>query len=1562
MTADSPAPPSLPRSVRGSLPAAPPRRPWFQAPWLLWAVLLLAAGFRFYGIRWDENTGSHPDERHVLMAAHKLGWPESVGEYFDAARSPLNPRNRGTSYFAYGTLPTTLLTAAVEAFNVRKPEDQAILGRVLSASADLGVVLAVFALAGTLYRDRRVALLGAGLYAAAVLPIQHAHFFVVDPFGNLFATLALLALALATTTTRSAEDSGRAPRSPTFWSILAGVALGLAAACKISLLVLLAPAGVALLLKAGLGSVAAGGRQRARALFGAAARGVALLVTCALTFRAVEPDAFVGWIGLEPRWLENMQYVTGISRGIIDVPFTLQWAGRTRLVYPAVNLLTWGLGPALGLAGVFACAWAGARLVVPRQRRQREWAHLLPLLWVGVTFLAFGTQWQMTMRYFLPLYAPLATLAAWALREAGCWKAAAEVPAESHAPPPSILRYRLRWVFTGAVPVATLLWAIAYLHIYSQPFTRAEASRWIYAHIPAGTALGAEHWDDTLPLSLPGTPGQESYRIIDLPWYEAENEEKRQLVATRLDEAEYLVLASDKLYGSIPRTPWRYPMAGEYYRALFDGRLGFDLVAEFRGRMNLLGWKFPTDAAEEAFSVYDHPRVMIFKKSPRYSAAAARALFADIDLSHTVFSNRPPSAGSQGGAEAAVGQQASVKTERDILLTDARWQEQQSAGSWRALFNRDSFANRHPVLAWTAMLLALLAVGFPYAFVVMRALPDRGLGLCRLFMLALPSWAVWLLASYERVRFSAANWWTALALLGVGSAAIVYRRRATLRAFLRAEWSRLLAGELVFWAAFGLCLTIRAYNPDVWHPAWGGEKPMEMTYLHGVMKSDYFPPYNPWYAGGFINYYYFGFVLTGALIKAVGVLPSVGFNLCLATFFGFAAAAAFSVARAMTERAAAKGRRQVAGAHPPRIAALWPAFAGAAFVVLFGNLFQGKFLVERLVQLGQADHALTVPVVSDLIRAARGIEHVRDGSAPLTVYPGDLYWCAARAIPVSEPNAVPPVTEFPFWSFLYADLHPHVIALPFTIALLGVLLAWLRGERGERQMPDAGSWMMKEVSQPTSRLPHPASPPRRIFLLLAMSFLLGLFWPTNTWDWPTYGALTGLVLFLGGWSRPCRATPRAFFITLGKALALFLPTLVLGRLAFRPFFQHVVSGYGAFELWRGERTTLSAYCIVHGFFLFVIVSAFCVGLRDRGASGPVRALQSWLRLLREYLPGAGSRAFRDALSARFRQRPLAAVAALVGTCAIYALALAVLMRASLPAALALGVVLAAVLAVEKRREPLRAFAFLLVALGFGLSLAVEFVVLAGDVGRMNTVFKFYYQVWVMFALASAALLPTVLRARRSWSLPARRAWTGGFGALCLLALAFPVTGTPAKIADKLDREQRPTLDGLAFLESPAARCRVLDQDVDLRPDGLAIRWLQDHVTGSPVLLEMNTGKLLYSWGSRFSIHTGLPSVVGWDWHQRQQQAGLEKSKVPERIADVLTIYSTPDPEVARPLLEKYGVSLIVVGALERIYGTPEGLEKFSTMAGIESIYARDGVTIYRVLAAPAHPPVLAARP
>ena len=254
----------------------------------------------------------------------------------------------------------------------------------------------------------------------------------------------------------------------------------------------------------------------------------------------------------------------------------------------------------------------------------------------------------------------------------------------------------------------------------------------------------------------------------------------------------------------------------------------------------------------------------------------------------------------------------------------------------------------------------------------------------------------------------------------------------------------------------------------------------------------------------------------------------------------------------------------------------------------------------------------------------------------------------------------------------------------------------------------------------------------------------------------------------------------------------------------------------------------------------------------------------------------------------------------------------------------------------------------LVMLGAGLTLTlvVEIIVLEGDIGRMNTVFKFYFQVWTLFSLSAAIalgdLVATACRQR-----PRLRQWWG-FALLALVwgAALFPVIGGAAKMQDRMADQAPHTLDGMAYMRY----AHYFDQNtnMDLAQDYDAIRWMQTHVSGTPVIVEGHTVE--YRWGNRFTIYTGLPSVVGWNWHERQQRGVVDPTWVEQRVTEVADFYTTTDPQQALNFLRKYGVRYIIVGQLERAYYNGPGLDKFPQYNGTlwQRVYQKGQTTIYEV--------------
>jgi uncharacterized membrane protein len=228
------------------------------------------------------------------------------------------------------------------------------------------------------------------------------------------------------------------------------------------------------------------------------------------------------------------------------------------------------------------------------------------------------------------------------------------------------------------------------------------------------------------------------------------------------------------------------------------------------------------------------------------------------------------------------------------------------------------------------------------------------------------------------------------------------------------------------------------------------------------------------------------------------------------------------------------------------------------------------------------------------------------------------------------------------------------------------------------------------------------------------------------------------------------------------------------------------------------------------------------------------------------------------------------------------------------------------LAIEKR------IVLLLVAVGLALTLAVEIVVLRGDISRMNTVFKFYLQVWLLFSVSAGAAFAWLLLDLPSWQRAWRQGWSITLAVLVFIAALYPITASLAKIQDRMASNAPHTLDSMAYM--PYATYSEVGEVLVLANDYHAIQWLQDTVQGTPVIVEANTPE--YRWGSRMTIYTGLPGVLGWNWHQRQQRVASETLAVTKRALDITSFYQTRSVEEAAAFLARYGVRYVVVGELE----------------------------------------------
>ena len=433
------------------------------------------------------------------------------------------------------------------------------------------------------------------------------------------------------------------------------------------------------------------------------------------------------------------------------------------------------------------------------------------------------------------------------------------------------------------------------------------------------------------------------------------------------------------------------------------------------------------------------------------------------------------------------------------MLAPEQWAAQQNAGTWSELFDHSSMINSSQVLTvvlWLAAFLLLGMVFMPLTAVIFRPLKDKGWGVSRFFGLMVWGYAVWLACSLgmEYSRQTILLIFAGFALL---NAVIAFLNRASLKKYWHSIKKDALWAEGIFLICFLFFLFIRFMNPDLWHPYKGGERPMDFSYFNAILKSTAFPPYDPWFAGGYLNYYYYGIYLSGLMVKLLGVVPSVAFNLNLALWYAFLGSAAFSIGKTLFYRAENKiseKRANLAGV-----------FSLLAMQVI-GNLGTIVQIKNELVELGMAGTGLE----KGLAAFWSGVMKLFSGER-LMMYKGDWYWIPSRAIPDTS------ITEFPFFSFLYGDPHAHLFALPMTVLVLVWLTALILRVSSERRYHTA-EWLMVFISG---------------------ALLLGVLIPTNTWDAPTYFCITAVVMiylgsrygFLSSKLRPCRrgSLPRLYW-------------------------------------------------------------------------------------------------------------------------------------------------------------------------------------------------------------------------------------------------------------------------------------------------------------------------------------------------------------------------------------------------------------------------------------------------
>jgi uncharacterized membrane protein len=912
---------------------------------------------------------------------------------------------------------------------------------------------------------------------------------------------------------------------------------------------------------------------------------------------------------------------------------------------------------------------------------------------------------------------------------------------------------------------------------------------------------------------------------------------------------------------------------------------------------------------------------------------------------------------------------------------------------------------------------------FPLAFRLLPALPERGYTASRALGLLLWGYGFWLLASLGILDNSPGSLMLVWIVLAAMSGWTLRKGgKARILDWLRKNRGLVLVTEVIFLVAFAAWTFVRAANPE----AVGTEKPMELAFINAILGSPTFPPHDPWLSGYAISYYYFGYIIVAMLARITGTAGSVAFNLGIALVFALCAVGAYGLVYNLV--AVYQEKHKESNPHRQAAPSLGAPLLGPIFLLLVSNLegFLHSLYSRGLFWRQDASGNLT----SNFWRWLDIKDLNVVPTQPFSWVPQNFWWWwrASRVLQdydlANNPKEI--IDEFPFFSYLLADLHPHVLAMPFallvialalnvflgggksiqdakqmlnlrlklnlrtvawigTLALpLGVLLGGLGAKRLSLMMGALGVVLLiiglaflvrmrnvvgqqgikiliqdnlGQLELGTSLHLSPASFVLAAIALGGMAFL-------NTWDFPFYvalfagayavervvaeqrsilslagdfiwsalalgacGGLLYLPFYLGFASQAGGILPNLIYITRGAHLWVMFAPLLAPILVFLAYLLRQNSN---------RRTWSNGLKLALGIFGLLLVTTLLLGLA-------IVLIPQVGDFYMNFLAASGI----DALFQETLLRRLVSPGGWITLLVLLWLTLSVLLlldkqkpgdlaenpgSADHPALQANGVSESAVGGTLNRSH---VFAILLVLLGALLIIGPEFLYLRDQFGwRMNTIFKFYFQAWLLWSIAAAYVSVVLFKSlRRGWGYAFRLGWV----ILLSMSLVYPLFSLWNKTNGFSPSEW--TLDSSAYLNSQS-------------PDeAAAIEWLKTAPFG--VLAEgVPPGGGSYTDFARFATLSGKPDVLGWYGHESQWRGGGDL--LSPRQADLESLYCGRDWDETQIILERYQVRYIILGPLERSTyrpgerNCPSGIFENKFTRYLKVAFKVGQVTIYEV--------------
>jgi YYY domain-containing protein len=827
-------------------------------------------------------------------------------------------------------------------------------------------------------------------------------------------------------------------------------------------------------------------------------------------------------------------------------------------------------------------------------------------------------------------------------------------------------------------------------------------------------------------------------------------------------------------------------------------------------------------------------------------------------------------------------------------------------------------------LAWYLVVQLITLAALPLTLRLFAPLPDGGYAFARAFGILLVGVIFWLGYSYGLLRNDTGGVWLALLIV----AAVSWRQGESLAsAFRQGRWRYVLLSELLFLFVFAGWAIVRSYDPAVDHT----EEPMDLMFMNSIWTSVRYPPQDAWLSGYAISYYYLGYWLVTTVGRLANQPPEIAYTLGQASWYGLLAGGCFGLGYNLLAL-----RRQPGQVRADQLEklALTPVVGGllAAIAVAFtGNM---QAILEWLYANGY-----NVTRLADWL-AVRNFPQEAQMTNQWFISNGWWWWRTARVIADTDllGGHREVIDETPIFSYILGDNHPHVLGLPFILVAIAFALALLLRALLPNNDQDA-------PAQPGRVWPRQPWRPLRLLDWFLLTLVTGAPIFLNTWDYPGYWLLAVCCWFGAVWLRNLTATAdrrlstsrivqQSAFVAGGLllgAIALYLPYLLTaqsqaGGIApnlLNPtrfsqflvmFLPHLLAMLALIVLLAGDlRPTLRTWAISAALVFIPILLyllAFILLLGGRGPGDPPLNGQA-------LPPGASS--YLPFILERWRNEPwtlLATGGLLAGMTALLGQMLQTAQAARKP-------IMAAQLA--------DLFVLLLAALGLALLLTPEVLYLRDNFGsRMNTVFKFYYQGWLLLGLSSVyAIVRSFAQTCFRWAtLP-----LGGLSLILLLAaLIMPAAGVYSR-TNGFSNPNR-TFDSTAYLAnySPAEMNAVLWVRANTAPDALVLE-----AAGDSYRSEQN----------RISMMTGRRTLLGWGGHQSQWRGRQYSEMTAGRPEALVQIYRTASAQDLPVILQSWKIDYIYIGPMERQRYQVDANAEARLAAALDLVFEDGDVRIYR---------------